>query len=59
MVTVIVCVAGNKYPEEICEQFPQLYSQPSCRDNLNASTTIDDISQLFYVRLSHVWGEIV
>ena len=54
MVTVIVCVAGNKYPEEICEQFPQLYSQPSCRDNLNASTTTDDLPQLYYVRLSNV-----
>ena len=31
-----VLLAGNKYPAEVCEEYPQLYSQPTCRDHLNA-----------------------
>ena len=28
--------SGNKYPSDVCEKFPQLYTQPSCQDQLNA-----------------------
>merc|ERR1711868_39150 len=33
---LVGCSGHNKYPLEVCEKFPQLFSQPSCSDNLNA-----------------------